>query len=405
MSWMKEVARFVASGATFALLLVAVARLGGYKVSVHRADGASRDTSVVKFHRPPAAAAPLGDDFAAGAEVKNVILLMADGLGFSHVTAARSELLGLGGRFAFERMPVTGWLETHAADSVVTDSAAAATALASGAKTRNGRLSLSSAGRPLRTVAEAARDAGMKVGLITDSYLWDATPAAFLVHVASRHDYPEVAAQMAASGADLLIGETLGAAAANGLDERLLAAALADGGYAVAQTWDGLEGHAGDGRIAGLFESGTIAAPERPPSLAQLAELGRHRLAARTGGFFLLVETEEADSASHYHQFQRLVRALGTLDEVAASALEFARRDRTTLVLLTADHESGGLSLLGGREGERLGIGWSTFGHSGGPVPLYAYGPGARRFAGVRDNTEVAGILAELLGLTLADAE
>ena len=133
----------------------------------------------------------------------------------------------------------------------------------------------------------------------------------------------------------------------------------------------------------------------------ELADFALARLADDPEGFFLLVETEETDTAAHRREFQRMIAGFQAIDEVAARALDFARRDRSTLVLLTADHETGGLSLLSGRQGKRLGLRWTTGQHSGAPVPLYAYGPGARRFSAVRDNTEIAGILAELLGLRL----
>lgn len=396
----REVYRFAVYGVLFAILTTAAVRLGGCIVRVEKLGGTTRGTSVVDLGpRPPAPV--LADDFAADAEVRNVILLLADGLGLPHIVAGRSELVGLNGRLTFERMPVVSWFTTHEASSLITDSAAGGTVLASGEKTDLGALSQSPEGRPLRTLVEAAQEAGMAAGLVTDTYIWDATPAAFLVHVASRRERLEVMSQIGRSGAELVIGEWSSSLSAEDEDGRAIVADLTRQGYTVAGTWEELRAIEAGRRVAGLLAPGVIPDPDRGPSQAELADFALGRLAEEGEGFFLLVEVEETDTASHRREFPRLIAGIRSLDEVAKRALDFARRDRSTLVLLTADHETGGLSLLSGRDGEKLGIHWSTYSHSGAPVPLYAYGPGARRFSAVRDNTEVAAILAELLGLRL----
>lgn len=395
----REATRLLGYGLLFTLLVLAAARLTGWVISVHPEVGWTGETSVVALDDgPPPALLP--NDFPPDAEVRNVVLLIADGMGFPHITAARSELGHLGRRLSFERMPITGWLTTHDVGSIITDSAASATALATGVKTAAGRLGKAPDDRVLETVAEAARDRGLAVGAVTDTYLWDATPGGFLTHVASRRDYAEVAAQMARSGAELLFGEATWKAGDEDDGDRAILAAFSDQGYAVARDWAEVErsGAAG-GKLVGLFDSGAVADPERPPSLPELARFALDRLAAQPGGFFLLVETEETDTASHRRQLQRMVRGMTALDTIVAEVLDFARRDRSTLVLVTADHETGGLSLVSGDYGNRLGLLWTTGNHSGGAVPLFAYGPGAERFGGARDNTEVAVILSQLLGL------
>ncbi len=395
-----ELLKLAAYGAVFALLTVAAAHLAGYDLAFERRGGSRDGTSPVDLGPRPAVE-PLADDFAADAEVRNVILLMADGLGLAHVVLARSELVGLNGRLAFERMPISGWFTTHEAGSLITDSAATATALFTGHKTDMGRLSTSPDGQPLRAVTEAARDAGMAVGAVTDTYLWDATPAAFLAHAETRKDTLGITGGMARSEAEILVGELSSKVTAESDDGRAVLQGFEDRGYAVARTWDELRAVEPERRVAALLDPGTIPDPERPPGLPQLAELALARLADAPGGFFLLVEVEETDTAAHYQEVQRFVAGMKAIDEVATLALDFARRDRSTLVILTADHETGGLSLLSGDHGEPLGLRWTTGSHSGGPVPLYAYGPGARRFSAIRDNSEFAGILAELLNLQM----
>lgn len=281
----RQLSRLVLYGALFALLATAVARLFGYDVSVEKHTGSTRGSSIVSLapaRQPPDESEDLlAEDFPPDAEVRNVILLIADGLGFSQVAAARSELGGLNRRLGFERMPVTGWMMTHEASSLITDSAAGATAIATGEKTDLGRLSVAPGGRLLKTVVEIARESGRSAGLITDSYLVDATPAAFVTHLVSRHEFPLVVAQMAASGAEVMIGELTGS---EELDPQILDAFLA-GGYAVA---DGLEVLLGleDGKVAGLFAPEAIDDPARAPSLAQLTQHALYRLAADPEGFF-----------------------------------------------------------------------------------------------------------------------
>lgn len=389
--------RFVAYGGLFVALAVTVTRCAGYRVAVEGRQGSTRDSSPVDL--TSGAAEPLFDDDFRGAEVRNVVVLIADGMGFSHILAARSELGGLNRRLGFERMPVTGWLTTWEADSLIPDSASTATAMVTGFKTARGYLSMDREGRPLRTVLEAAAERGMAAGLVTDSYLWDATVAAFAVH-AERRDYPEIAAQMSRSGAEVLFGEACRRCFDDDEWTRVLAG-LGSGGYTVLSSWEAAAGLVPGGKVAGLFGNRAVADRELSPNLEQLAAFSLERLAADPDGFLLVVETEETDTASHRHELRRMVEGIGALDQAAAVVLDFARRDRSTLVLLTADHETGGLSLLSGDQGEKLGIRWSTSGHTGLPVPLFAYGPGAESFAGARDNTDVARILARLLGLEM----
>jgi alkaline phosphatase len=397
--WARALARFLASGALFALLAVAATRCAGYRVVIEGRHGSTRESSPVDL--APGPPQPLLDDDFTGAEARNVVLLIGDGMGFAHVLAARSEIAGLNRRLGFERMPVTGWLTTHEADSLIADSASTATAMVTGVKTARGNLSIDAEGRPLRTVLEAAVGRGMAAGLVTDSYLWDATVAAFAVHT-TRRDYAEVAAQMGRSGVEILFGEAC--PECFGGDEAFarVVGDLENGGYAVVSSWDAVAALApSGGKVAGLFAGGAVADRDLPPSLEQLAAFSLERLAADPDGFFLVVETEETDTASHRHRLHRMVEGIRSLDEAAAVVLDFARRDRRTLVLLTADHETGGLSLVSGDQGEKLGVRWSTWGHTGLPVPLFAYGPGAERFAGARDDTEIAQLLSRLLGLEL----
>ncbi len=398
MRWFRSGLWFVGSGVLFVLVFLLAAHLSGYYVRVLPRRGSPTAT---RLSFTPATAPALVQDFAAGTEVKNVIVLIGDGMGFSHLIAARAALGSVNERLLIERLPVTGWLTTHSATRIDTDSAAGATALATGAKTVPGKLSVSPEGEVLRSLVEAARAAGKTVGIVTDSYLWDATPAAFATHVEHRRDYLAVAQGMAESGIELLIGEQAEVPEGDETDDGAMVAGFVERGYRVARSLEDLGSAPRDAPLLGLFPVGALGDPARQPQLPQLADLALERLGESPRGFVLVVETEETDTGAHHGDFDRVVRGIASLDAVAAAAVELARRDRNTLVLATADHETGGMALLLGREGEPLTVRWATGNHTAEPVPLLAYGPGAEQLGGVRDNTEVPRILARLMGLEL----
>jgi len=411
MKVLREILRFLVYGGLFAVLAVFVLHRLDYELLFHPEVGWEADGVLLDF-TPKSPEPPLAQPSAAvepespeqgDVEVKNVVFLLADGLGFPHLLAARAALVGVEGRLELERMPVSGWLTTHTASRLVTDSAASATALGSGFKTDSGVVGLDPSGEELRSAAEAARGSGRSVGLITDSYLFDASPAAFSAHVESRHDYPEVVAGMADSGIELLVGE-LPSRSEHPEEAERVVTAFADAGYAVARDLPELRRLAPAGEpVAGLFRYTSITRDPEDPSLEQLAEVALERLSADPEGFFLLVETEETDSGAHDHDLGRVIDGVAALDAVARTVLDFARRDGRTLVVFTADHETGGLLLLGGEAGEPMGIAWGTHYHTASPVPLLAYGPGAERLAGVRDNTDVGELLVELMSAAATD--
>ena len=355
---------------------------------------------------PPVEAAGDGADATTGLAdprpVQNVILFIGDGLGFNQVSAARMARLGVAGRLTMERMPVTGWSWTHSLTSLYTDSAAGASAIATGHKVEPLTLSQSPDGEPHRTLAEAGMERGMRVGLITSSVIIDATPSAFVVH-SLRRDWESLVPQMAASGAELLISE--GFEPEDDEDREFLDwmhEEFEEAGYRRADTWAELEAAARQPEpVLALLEPGAIVTPDLQPNLADLTSLAIERLSTGDGGFFLMVEDEESDTGSHLNDFDRVVTGVAALDAAVARGVEFARRDGRTLVLVTSDHETGGLMLQSDRNDPSLGYRWESDNHTAIPVPVFAYGAGAERFSGVHDNTDLGRLMAELLGLEL----
>jgi len=337
--------------------------------------------------------------------VKNILLLIGDGMGLTQVAAARIKALGAEGRLYIERMPVTGLINVHSADKLITDSGAASTALATGYKTRNGMIGVNPEGKRLLTILEAARNKGMATGLVVTSTITHATPAAFAAHVKSRYDELTIAVQMLENKVNVMMGggrayflpKELGGKRRDGRNLIEEAKAI---GYTYVETKDGLQ--AADGEyLLGLFqmEALTTTASEEP-RLAEMTAKAIEILSRNENGFFLMVEGSQIDWACHRNNPYETIRQTLLFDEAVKVVLEFATRDTSTLVVVTADHECGGMAINGGSlDGRNLEIGWTTGGHTGVPVPIFAHGPGAGYFTGLHDNTEIPRIFAKLLGI------
>jgi alkaline phosphatase len=421
----------------------------------------------------------------ATARPRSVILMIPDGCGPAAITLARL----VSGRPLVLDSLLVGAVETHSADSHVTDSAASGTAYASGVKTRNRMLGVDPDERPLGTLLEAAATRGMATGLVTTADLTDATPAAFAAHVARRTLQDSIAVQLLDHRVDVLLGGGWrhwrpGAQGGSRHDGRDLPAELrARGGTVVGSPAElararavPLLGLFGTDQFAFDIERDTL----REPSLTAMTAKALELVGRSPRGFFLMIEGGRIDDAAHDDDPATLAREVLAYDRALATALAFARRDGRTLVISVADHETGGLglgrrvgrespyvmhpeSLLTARasvwvmadsilhggdplavaergtgsgplddeeraalltaaaapdsvrrfgllrtlseiESRRARVGWSTGGHTGADVGLYAWGPGRERFTGLHENTDVAHLIADLLGLDL-DAE
>jgi len=357
-------------------------------------------------------------------QVRNVVLLIGDGMGLAQLAAGRILARGIDGRFHLERFPTLGLLTTHPAGGVVTMSDAAATALATGVRVASGAISMDPAGRPLPTLLEVLRDSGWATGLATTTRITDATPAAFAAHVAARRDEAKIAEQLSAAGVDLLVGggrgfflpryskpakpATPAKRATPGSDStdstggggRDLMAEMRARGVAVLDDPAGFEA-ATRLPIAALFAVEPQQSELRSPTSEAMARKAIELLADSGRPFFLVVEDEGIDTAAHANDGARMSGALRRFDGAVAAAAAFAARDGETLVLVLGDHATGGLT-IDARSGEgKIGLLWGSRRHTGEPVPLFAYGPpsAAGRFAGMHDNTEIPGLVAAALGV------
>ncbi len=364
-------------------------------------------TLAIGTHTTQSAPLPLLPDN----QVRNIILFIGDGMGLSHLTAARINVFGPDGRFQIERMPVTGLVATHAVDDLITDSAAAGTAFSCGIKTTNGSVGVDSSGASHSTILETARDAGLSTGLITTTSLSDATPAVFAAHARNRKMQAEIAVQLIQARVNVLFGE--GAFFYPRTDPR---SHRQDGtnpielarqsGYTFVDKKEELRNANGD-FLLGLFEDLTtdrmkpgLQAATNPPSLADLTAKALEVLSRNNKGFFLMVEDEGVDMGSHVNRIDYFIRHVENLDEAVKVGIDFARRDEHTLVIVMADHETGGLNIIGGSQpSKQFELAWATDRHTGQPAPLFAFGPHAMCFTGLKDNTEIPKIMADLLDL------
>lgn len=290
-----------------------------------------------------------------------IFILFADGIGLSHVELARqyNRLVLSEGLTITDRIFREGSLAiqtTHSASSLVTDSAAAGTALFTGVKTNNGMVSVTPDGKPLRTVAEAAKAKGMRVALITTDEVYDASPAAMGSHAGSRRDIARIIDGYLANDIDLLLGGGRGgflpklARGSARKDERDLIAEFKAKGYAYVSTLEELR-KADTPRLLGLFHEKAMPFdldrdPASDPSVFDMMEAALRILQKHSPrGFLLFLESENTDEANHDSDAASLLAALREMDRAAALAYEFySLHPKETLILFLSDHETGGLS-------------------------------------------------------------
>ncbi|MDH5178795.1 MAG: alkaline phosphatase [Gammaproteobacteria bacterium] len=291
----------------------------------------------------------LGVAAATPTPPRNIILMISDGLGPSAITAAREYY----GSFALDEF-FTGTIRTHSHDSAVTDSAAAATALATGVRTRNRVIGLAPDKTPLRTIMQEAKARNMATALIVTTPVTHATPAAFVAHVQHRKLMYDVAEQEANSGTDLLLGggtmdwlpATKGGCRP---DKQDLLSMLKQRGYHTA-TYQNNTLQIPALPAIGLFSRDNMdyvidRRADSGPGLAEMTRQALVQLAKHQQGFILMVEGSRIDHAAHDNDAAAMLEEIRAYDETARVVLDFAKRDGATLVISVSDHETGGMSI------------------------------------------------------------
>jgi alkaline phosphatase len=344
---------------------------------------------------------------------RNIILMVADGAGVAYWSAARIAQDSL----AVAQMPVVGLVDTRGSEwPRITDSAAGATAYANATRTFNGALGVGprcqelmkqdsaavmrdpAACDPKESIFDIARARGKSVGVVTTTHVTDATPAAFLSHVPTRKMETEIAAQQLAKTPDVILGGGAKFFGPERADGRNLLADYCARAVCLSSA-EQLASYVPDDRpLLGLFASSWLeAAPNRKPALDEMARVALTKLSRNPRGFMVMIESEGTDDAGHANESLESIAAEAlALDRAVGVALDFARRTPGTLVIVVADHETGGLSIVNTREGGLAAL-YTTKGHTAEMVPLFAFGPGAERFGGIQDNYRVGQKLQELM--------
>ena len=329
-----------------------------------------------------------------GKKIKNVIFMIGDGMGLNQISVG---WVANGGALNLDNMPVAGYSRTTCVDRLVTDSPAGGAALATGVKTRYGYIALDPDGNPVESNLQwAKRVKGMKTGVAVTCRINDATPADFCVNGPSRKDEEGLAAKYLDANVDFISGG--GTHFWNQRsDGRNLIEEMKAKGYTYVDKLEDIAGAEGD-KFLGLYDEYDLKpALDRGPILME-STLKAIQMLDNKKGFFLMVEGSQMDDWCHRNKVGYMCEELFDFDKVIGAVLQWAEKDGQTLVVVTADHNTGALSLLKGSIEERtVKVHFGNKGHDGIYVPVFAYGPGAEAFAGVHDNAEVAQIVRKLM--------
>lgn len=338
---------------------------------------------------------PKFDDSELLGNPKNVILFIGDGMGVSHVYAA---LTANNGQLYLKNFKSIGFQTTYSDQDFITDSAAAGTALAAGQKTYTGALGVDVDTLAIENIREKAEKLGMATGVVATSTITHATPGAYVAHQPFRYMYEAIAADFLKTDIDVFIGGGYNNFAKRE-DGRNLIQELKDKGYQVVTEINEIS-KINSGKLAGLL------APEHMPSvlhgrgnmLEVATETAIKLLSQNDKGFFLMVEGSQIDWGGHNNSTPSVVTETLDMDKAIGKALVFAANNKETLVIVTADHETGGMAITGGNPEKGMVEAMYVWGdHSALMVPVFAFGPGAEHFTGIYDNTDIPKKIYKLL--------
>jgi len=352
---------------------------------------------------------------------KNIIIMVPDGMGLADVTAARTFKNGPNGApLSFETLEHIGYQRSHSANSLVTDSAAAASAWACGEKFNNNEICYHADGRPVRpSILELAKKAGKSTGLVVTDGITEATPAAFGAHVPTRDCRQEIGRQyLETTGVDVLLGGGRTEFSAEtpdpcGTKGDLLISAGKKGYVLVTDREELRKAVAGGSRkLLGLFQArGMTPEVERQaaslePRLPEMTAAALTVLEKDRDGFFLLVEGSLVDKANHRNNYPMQLGEVLAFDEAVATVKNWLMADRkradTTLLIVVADHETGGFAITGPygslpAPGAALETAWTGKGHSAVDTLVWSEGPGSKNLARALDNTDIYRVMVEAL--------
>ena len=380
---------------------------------------------------------------SAQQKAKYVFYFIGDGMGFNHVSLTEYWLGHTQGVFdsrplSFSQFPVLGWAVTHSESNLITDSAAAGTALSTGNKTKNGMIATGPDSTALTSISYKIHDAGYKVGISSTVGINHATPAAFYGHNVNRGNYYEIASEIPASEFEFFAGG--GAIESTGDDEDKVSVyeAIENGGYVIAEGMDDFAAKKDGAEKMMLLQKDGRLRTELPYAIMKEYDMTQADLVRASidflydeegEGFFVMSEGGRIDWASHGNDTKAVILETLSLSDAVAEAVRFYNEHPDeTLIVVTADHETGGLTLswekgynlyldkleeiscskdmVSEDERERMNeishearIGWTTGDHSAANVPVFAIGAGSDLFSGRMDNTDIPKRICEAMGV------
>ncbi len=327
---------------------------------------------------------------------KNVIFLIGDGMGIAQVYAA---IVANNNKLNLERCTHAGFSKTYSSNNFTTDSGAGGTALACGVKTKNGMIGMNSDSVAVESILELAAHNKLSTGIVVACAVTHATPASYIAHQINRNMYDEIAADYLKTDIDVFIGGGRKYFEDRN-DGKNLTNELKNKNYQVVYNINDVKAIK-TGKLVGLlYEDQNPKMPERGTMLPDATMAAIDILDNNSKGFFLMVEGSQIDWACHDNNIKEEIKEMLDFDETIGLALNYAEKTGNTLVIVTADHETGGLTILNGKFGsDDMSASFSTKNHSGVPVPVFAYGPGAENFTGFMENISFKGKLEKLLKL------
>ena len=318
-------------------------------------------------------------------KLPNIIMMIGDGMGLSQIS---SGMYSNNNYTSLERSHHIGLIKTHSLDDLVTDSAASGTAMSSGVKTYNRVVGLDKNFSPVNSILEISRDKGYMTAIIATSTIVHATPASYYSKVKSRYDYEEIASQLSKSNINFFVGG--GEKYFNDRrDKRNLMNEMDD--YLFANSLESFI-RINSNKIGFLtdFDEPIGKHEGRKPSLEDIVQATVQKLSSFNKPFFLLVEGSQIDWGGHDNDSEHMISEMLEFDRTVEKVFNFADKDKNTIVVITADHETGGLSIIDGNlEDSKVVNKYVSDSHTATMVPIFSFGPYSSLFKGIYDNTEI----------------
>ena len=327
--------------------------------------------------------------------------MIGDGMGLTQITAG---MYVNGNKLNLEEFKYIGLHKSYATDDLITDSAAGATAFASGTKTYNGAIGMDNEGNPVPTIMEEVEARGMSTGLVVTSSIIHATPACFYAHQKMRSYKEQIAVDLLSLEVDFFVGGGKKYFYRRNADERNLIDELEEKGYQIS---DFFQKDFADVTINSKKNFGYFTADEEPipamqgrdyfveASKSAVDFLNKHG----DNGFLLMIEGSQIDWGGHANNSDYIISEMIEFDEAIGKVLNFAKKDGQTLVIVTADHETGGYAINPGSTMDSIVPAFTTDKHTAALIPVFAFGPGQELFRGIYENTAIYHKMKRALGM------